>query len=554
MAIRQPGFLIRLTATLIDLIIIFSILLLIVTVLKYAGIYVPFELTFIISFMLYSSLLIGWKGRTAGKALAGLRVESSTEGTIGYSRSIFREILCKVISAVFLFTGFFWVAFSRKKKGWHDYLAGTTVVQEIGAVRRAKAIQLIVLGLLGVLICYRLVMIGLIYLDAVQIDIPQGVTTSYSSNDPSSLVEISSLGKSDYSVFTGWLDNNGLDPVDYAVETAAKYQVTIFGEHHFERENLLFLNKIIPELYHRAGVTCVAMETYAAENNDRLERLVTADKFDRDLALKIARANSWPDWGAKEYWDVMETVWRLNKNLPRDQRKMRLIGIDIKLDLPTLALVGTGDDAAHSPMWEKLRFFRLFNEILPMVKRDEIMARNVEKEIIAKGERAIVWVGAAHAYTTYRRPIVIDGNVLRELTRMGFMLHQKYGDKVFLIRLHDRPIESIAITTFIERIIIERGGKPSGFDLMGSPFGLLRDKDSDYFRHKLEICFSDMVPGYVFLKPLDEQKRCQWVKGFITQEMFAKYKPYFEAECGHKLNGAEDANNAYQEKYSLPIS
>jgi len=41
-----------------------------------------------------------------------------------------------------------------------------------------------------------------------------------------------------------------------------------------------------------------------------------------------------------------------------------------------------------------------------------------------------------------------------------------------------------------------------------------------------------------------------WVDGFLSREMFARNKPYFEASCGRKLNNSEDANKAYKEKYN----
>ncbi len=58
-----------------------------------------------------------------------------------------------------------------------------------------------------------------------------------------------------------------------------------------------------------------------------------------------------------------------------------------------------------------------------------------------------------------------------------------------------------------------------------------------------------MAPGYIFLKPCDIQEKCLWVDNFISREMFARNKPYFEATCGRKLNNSEEANEAYKEKY-----
>jgi uncharacterized RDD family membrane protein YckC len=37
--------------------------------------------------------------------------------------------LSSMLSAAVFFLGFLWVAFDREKQGWHDKIAGTTVVR-----------------------------------------------------------------------------------------------------------------------------------------------------------------------------------------------------------------------------------------------------------------------------------------------------------------------------------------------------------------------------------------------------------------------------------------
>ena len=333
------------------------------------------------------------------------------------------------------------------------------------------------------------------------------------------------------------------------METVARHTITIFEERHHVQDDLVFLNRVIPDLYHRAGVTCIAVEYISAENNTQLVNLVTADEYDRELALSIARSHSWPDWGGKEYWDVLETVWKLNKSLPEDLPKMRLVGIDKKFDLPSFALIGLGDDGLSGPVWEKLRAVRIF-KIFPLLqRRDEIMARNVEKQIFEKGERGIVWVGGGHAYTRFRQSAVRNGKVVREWARMAFMLHQKYGDRVFTIRLHDSFWDSKGITEYIEQIAAQRENTPFGFNVDGSPFENLRDEKSNYYSMFPGLCFSDIVTGYIFLKPINSQNRTPWLDGYISEKMFLSYKPYYEAECGRKLKDADETNRVWSREF-----
>lgn len=549
---RKAGFWVRVAAIWIDLWIVWMAVKLAISIFNYAGFYVPFELTFCLSFVVYSIVLIGWRGYTVGKLMCGLVVRSSKDRPIGYLRALLRETICKFSSAIFLLLGFIWVGFSRKKHGWHDHIARTAVKQDTGAIKRGRLVLAVVLAINTVFLGSKVFITVSRYNDAMRMAVKPNVTTTYSQRDPSSLVEVGSLEQADHAAFVNWLDENGKDPVDYVVEKAGKHKIIIFGEVHHIQDNLLFLNRIIPELYHRANVTSVAMEACIAEDNAKLAKLVTSEEFDSELAMQIARNQGWKAWGDKEYWDVFETVWRLNKSLPEGRKKMRVVGIDSKWDGPSFGLMGLGDDCAGGPLWEKLRVFRLLDDLVLLIKRDEIMARNVEKEIIEKGERGIIWVGLNHDYINYRQPRVIGGKVISEWGRMGFMLHHKYGDQVFHIRLHN-SFNSPDIAKLIEKAVAKRQDVPVGFDVVGSPFGLLRSSSSPYFRFQPGVCFSDVASGYVYLKPVEKLKRCQWLDGYISREMFVRNKPFYEAECGRKLANAEEANRFIASRYGLQL-
>ena len=543
----KAGFWVRFAATWVDLFIVWAMVKLVVAIFYQTGLYVPFELTFVLSFLIYSVLLVGWRGSTIGKLSCGLTVQSKNNNSCGYLRALLREVAGKLVSCFVLFLGFLWVGFRSSKRGWHDYIARTTVVQKTSLQKRARIILWTVLVLIAVSIGRKTLEIGPLVLDMHQMSLPSSIQMPYTNRDSSSLVEISSLNEGDYPKFIKWLDINAKDPVEYAVETAAKHQVTIFGEVHQQRDYLLFLNEIIPELYHRAGVTCVAMEVFLAEDNETINRLVTAKDFDHSLALEIARHQSWGIWGSKEYWDVLETVWRLNQEIPDGQKKMWLIGIDAKFDGPSLGLVTGGDGAKiKAPLWEKLRFLRLFDDILLLVKRDELMARNIEREIIEKEERAIVWVGLMHSYTHYQQPIIMNGRLVRKFNRMGLLLHQKYGDDIFQVALHESYFNSV-MGKFVGPVMKERGDMPVGFDVLGSPFEDLRNNDSGDYHHYPNLRFADKARGYIYLNPVRELGKCGWFDGYVSRKMFLKNKPYYKAwaRLGEReANNAEEANEA----------
>ncbi len=543
----KAGFWVRFAATWVDLFIVWATVKLIIAVFYQTGFYIPFEMTFGLFFLVYSVLLIGRRQSTIGKAVCGLTVQSRNNKPCGYLKALLRETAGKLVSCFVFFLGFFWIGLRPSRRGWHDYIARTTVLQKSSARKRGHIIMLAVFVLIAISLGRKIFETGPLFLDIFRMSLPSNIEMPYTNRDPSSLVEISSLTEQDYPKFIEWLDINAKDPVEYSVETAAKHHVTIFGEVHQQRDYLLFLNKIIPEVYHRAGVTCVAMEVLLAEDNETINRLVTAKAFDRALALEIARHQPWGLWGSKEYWDVLETVWRLNRDIPNGQKKMRLVGIDIKYDMTSMALVTGGEGTKiEAPLWEKMRIFRLFDDIMILAKRDELMARNIEREIIEKKERGIVWVGLMHSYTHYQQPIIMKGKLVRKFNRMGLLLHRKYGDRIFQVALHESYFNSV-MGKFIEPLMKERGNLPVGFDVPGSPFRDLRNNDSEDYHRYANLRFADKAPGYIYLKPIGELGKCGWLDGYVSRKMFLKNKPYYKAWArlgDREANNAEEVNEA----------
>jgi uncharacterized RDD family membrane protein YckC len=77
----------------------------------------------------YFVLFHGMEGKTPGKWLLGLRVVGAEQRSIGYRRALVRFL--GYFPAIFSFgLGILWIALSREKRGWHDFLAGTWVIRD----------------------------------------------------------------------------------------------------------------------------------------------------------------------------------------------------------------------------------------------------------------------------------------------------------------------------------------------------------------------------------------------------------------------------------------
>ena len=122
--LEYMGFWIRLAAELIDqTIIVLAALVLsfITSVTAFAWILgAP-----VIVYLVYKHL----KCQTPGRKLLKIKVVNARGQDVGFWRGAFRETFAKFVSAIVFYLGFFWVGWNRRKRGWHDYMAGTFVVR-----------------------------------------------------------------------------------------------------------------------------------------------------------------------------------------------------------------------------------------------------------------------------------------------------------------------------------------------------------------------------------------------------------------------------------------
>jgi uncharacterized RDD family membrane protein YckC len=83
--------------------------------------------------LVVGSLIVGfWRycGATPGKLAVGVKIVDATTGAAPSTGRLVIRLLCYLVSALPFYLGFLWVAFDRRKQGWHDKIAGTVVIQE----------------------------------------------------------------------------------------------------------------------------------------------------------------------------------------------------------------------------------------------------------------------------------------------------------------------------------------------------------------------------------------------------------------------------------------
>ena len=81
------------------------------------------------------AIILFWmyKGATPGKMAVSAKIVDAQTGEQPSPAQFLGRYFAYFVSALPLGLGIFWVAFDKRKQGWHDKLAGTVVVRKDGA-------------------------------------------------------------------------------------------------------------------------------------------------------------------------------------------------------------------------------------------------------------------------------------------------------------------------------------------------------------------------------------------------------------------------------------
>ncbi len=89
---------------------------------------------FLISWVLPAiAVIVFWvlKQATPGKMAISAKIVDATTGQPASTAQLVGRYFAYFVSMIPLFLGIFWVAFDKRKQGWHDKLAGTVVIKKI---------------------------------------------------------------------------------------------------------------------------------------------------------------------------------------------------------------------------------------------------------------------------------------------------------------------------------------------------------------------------------------------------------------------------------------
>jgi hypothetical protein len=305
-----------------------------------------------------------------------------------------------------------------------------------------------------------------------------------------------------------WLSQNGHSPADYVVSSFKDHDIVFLGEYHRVKHDPMFVQSLIPELYDN-GIYTLGMEFACAVDQDRIDRLIKAPRYNETLAIDILR-NQYYYWAYREYADIFRAAWKLNSKLSENAPRFRIVGLNIYTDY-VKENCGTPEERKKETKTHALG--------------DRTMAETIKREILTKGGKALIYCGSHHAFTRYHQlwsaprgwqPSGLDAELNAKEKedywyhiRTGNYILDEIGNRTMTIRLHgawssaDHENYILPCKGTLDKVAIAYD-KPVAFDIRGSPFEDLGDPDCDYALSYDNLTLFDLYDGYIILSPITE--------------------------------------------------
>lgn len=311
-----------------------------------------------------------------------------------------------------------------------------------------------------------------------------------------------------------YIHKNSINPSDYVISKFKDYDYVFLGECHRVKHDVDFVASLIPKLYEN-GITNLGYEMSDYTNQHTVDSLLSAKEWNENLINQTVSRGAAVIWGYSEYLNIFEEIWKLNKSLAPNQPKFRIILIG-----PEFNPCGKGLDK--------------FGGIYP----DSSMAFTLEREVISHNQKALIYCGMHHAFTSYKQPIYdFEKNEFNGFVeRFGNIIYNKYPNKTFTIFMHapwgsnkgyNKPSVKPA-SGVIDSIMNSLNNTPCGFDVKNTPVGTIKSDNTLYAFGYSDFSLKDYCDGYIFLNPFEKYKNVSVSENYYKGDGFEKMKEFLK--------------------------
>jgi hypothetical protein len=303
---------------------------------------------------------------------------------------------------------------------------------------------------------------------------------------------------------TTYLATYGKEPTNYVADKFSQTDIVFLGETHRLRHDVEFVQQMLPVLYQR-GITNLAVEFGSADLQATADSVVVANTYDEE-AVRSLMFRQKVYWGYVEYMELYRAAWAVNSARHPNEKAFRIVHLGYSPDFALLRKNMTSEERG-----------RVFHKGDP----DQHMAAVLEREVLAAGEKALVYCGRNHSFTRYHHPVVnreTDQVDYLYDRRLGNLIYDKLGDRAVTVLLHADWDSGYPVGGAIDRVCLAVGNRPVGFDTEGTVFGDLRDSATRYSRGYPGFDLGTICDGYVFLKPFVAFEGCRVDRKFVSDD------------------------------------
>lgn len=324
--------------------------------------------------------------------------------------------------------------------------------------------------------------------------------------------------RSTIETLTTYWSQNALTPEELVEEIVSSHDITFMGEVGKFHESAQFINEQIPRL-RDYGVTLVATSYLNYADQEDIDRLMESDSFDRELAEELLFRNLVMN-GYREYLDFLKAVWMANQNLSDGETPIKLLGLDVEKDWSVLETSKDTTDPA--------KIARVYAKGVP----DTFMARVINEEIIAKGEKAFILTAMQHSLAEIRiesyEEKMIENGFPQDIYRTAHIIREEGRAESATIMIHapwsversqygiDYPLGG-ALDSFMEEY--EMPEQRMGLLTNGTPFGELPSAPGS-FGAKESHRLKEYCDGYILLGLIKGYTPFQAIPEFVNTRNF----------------------------------
>ncbi len=302
--------------------------------------------------------------------------------------------------------------------------------------------------------------------------------------------------------FVDFLKAQGEEPKAFVMKALARHKVVIIGETHHRPRYWEFNASLVTHPDFTKLVGTIYMEL-PLNDQELVDKFLSAEELDTMPIIEMLRDMLWMGWPDQPMLDFFVTVWRVNQDLPREER-LRIVLVDMERP------------------WKEIKErkdWRKYN-----VDRNMFMADNIRKDLPPQPEEkrnVLFIVGVGHTMLNLHVPSY-PGEGPPEKSA-GWHLRQKLGpDDVFAIMQH-RPVmtnmgrvDGRLCLGLFDSAFAAMDNKPIAFPLSTGPFG---EQPFDAMPdRRFAGTYADGYSAFLYLGPLEDEIFSPLISGFYTDE------------------------------------